>query len=224
MADLGDTDLDEQLGTIVAAIPAPVASDIDNAVAALAAASSANLVGIGDRAPDFELPDPFGRPVRLSERLGDGPVVLTFYRGDWCPFCNAELRALNAGRDALDERHASLIAISPQLPHRAKGVADHANLAFDVLSDIDQRTIRAYGLQCEVSGDARRLYDEVLRFDLSEHNADHSWTLPIPATYVIDQRQRVVAAHVDADYRTRMNVRSIVAALDRIAPAGKERT
>jgi peroxiredoxin len=218
VSDAATSEMNAELASVVASIPEPIASRIEDAVTALTRtvrARNAPPPGVGDRAPEFELPDPFGRSVRLTERLRSGPVVLAFYRGDWCPFCNIELRALEAALPALRERNASLIAISPQEPERSRALAEKERLTFDVLSDVDQKVIVTYGLQCQVTGDARALYDDVLQFDLSEHNADRTWTLPIPATYVIAPSGVIVAARVDPDYRTRMAIPEILAAIDR---------
>jgi peroxiredoxin len=221
VSELTTSSLGDNLAELVVSIPEAIAGRVDSAVVALASAVTAAIVkplAVGDRAADFELPDALGHPVRLAERLAQGPVVLTFYRGDWCPFCNVELRALEAALPAFRERGASLIAISPQSPDRSMSLVDREKLTFDVLSDVDQRAIRAYGLRCDVVGEARALYDDVFQFDLAEQNGDGSWSVPVPATYVIDRSGTIVAAHADPDYRQRMEVAAIVAALDEANP------
>jgi peroxiredoxin len=144
-------------------------------------------------------------------------VVLSFYRGEWCPFCNLELRALQAALPRLRTRGASLIAISPQSPDHSLSITDKAGLTFDVLSDARQQVIRAYRLQFTVPADLKDLHLNVFGNDLSAQTADGSWDLPIPATFVIDQAGIVRARHVSADYTTRMDPTDIEAALDALA-------
>ena len=203
--------LTQELGALTAAIPAPINEVIDAAVDAHRNRSSAALT-VGDEAPDFELSDAHGCPFRLSTRLNDGPVVLSFYRGDWCPFCHIELRALQAALPRIRSHGASLVAVSPQSPDRALALSQSQQMTFDVLSDPDQRVIAAFGLRFEVAGDLKALYEGALDTDLSSQNADGSWNLPIPATYVIDSRRQIRTAHVDPDYRTRLDVEQITEA------------
>ena len=145
--------------------------------------------------------------------LARGPVVLSFYRGEWCPFCNLELRALQQHLDEITAAGATVVAISPQAPDHSLSVTAEHELSFDVLSDVDQNVIDAYGLLYTVEGDTRDLMEHVFSRDLALENADGSWRLPIPATFVLDGDGIVRAAHVDADYRTRMEPADIVAAV-----------
>ena len=101
-------------------------------------------LAIGDRAPDFTLPNAVDQPVRLVERLTGGPVVLSFYRGEWCPFYNIELRALQSWLPRFASHGASVIAVSPQSADNSLSVAEKHSLAFEVLSDVHQEVIRAY--------------------------------------------------------------------------------
>ena len=103
-------------------------------------------LSVGERAPDFTLPDQLGRPVSLAERRAAGPVVIAFYRGDWCPHCNVMLRAMNAHLDRIQELGASLLAISPQAPDHALSLTEKHALGFEVLSDERQEVIAAYRL------------------------------------------------------------------------------
>jgi peroxiredoxin len=102
----------------------------------LAAMSFPHALAVGDRAADFELPNARGRRVRLADRLERGPVVLTFYRGAWCPFCNLQLRRLQQALPAIEALRASLLAISPQLPDGLRAIVDKNGLTFEVLSDL----------------------------------------------------------------------------------------
>lgn len=175
-------------------------------------------LGVGEPAPDFTLPDATGRRVSLSERLKEGPVVLSFYRGEWCPYCNLELRALHEALPKFREYDANLIAISPQRPDDALTLSEKHGLEFDVLSDSRQQVIQAYRLQYSVPDAVQKISLEVLKNDVSKRNADGTWNLPLPATLVIDQEGVVRAMHVSGDYMTsRMEPSEIIAALKEVA-------
>jgi peroxiredoxin len=206
--------LKTQLDQVSAQVPAPVMHRIEAAIKEIGASGTAPGLSVGDEAPGFTLPDQLGRPVSLWERLATGPAVLAFYRGEWCPFCNLQLRALQRVLPAIRARGASLLAVSPQAPDHAPSIAEKAGLAFEVMSDVDQAVIKAYNLQFTAPADLQDVIVNVFQTDLREHTADGSWRLPVPATFVIDRAGVVRAAHVSADFRTRMEPAAIVAALD----------
>jgi len=170
----------------------------------------------GDRAPDFVLPDANGSSVRLSTLLATGPVVLSFYRGGWCPYCNLELRALQAQLPQLIALGVSLVAISPQTPDESLSTAEKNALSFPVLSDAASATAKAFGIAFDLSEELRPIY---ARFGhaLPDKNGDDSWALPIPATYVIDRDGTITLAFVDIDYRNRLEPSDIVAVLGSLA-------
>lgn len=170
-------------------------------------------VEVGASAPDFVLPDASGNDVALHELLASGPVVVSFYRGSWCPYCNIELQALQGSLDVIKKMDAALVAISPQAPDASLSLVERLSLGFDVLSDLDQSVTRAYGLQFELTPVLQAIYPK-LGMDLTYHNADGTWHLPVPATFVLDTSGVVRARHVDPNYMERMPVDEIVAALD----------
>ncbi|WCB92268.1 Thiol-disulfide oxidoreductase ResA [Baekduia alba] len=180
---------------------------------ALAASGEVQGLELGQLAPEFELPDATGRPVRLSERLALGPVVLTFYRGEWCPYCNITLAALQGVLGEVKDAGASLIAISPQRPDDALTMSEKHGLGFDVLSDAEQSVIRAYGVQFRVPAEIEDVHMTFFKKDISELNADGSWNLPVPATFVLDADGLVRARHVGVEYTSRMEPGEILAAL-----------
>ena len=210
-------ELTRQLAGYAAQIPAPVAGRLSAAFAELAASGAAPGLAVGEQAPLFSLPDATGETVSLAARLAAGPVVLSFYRGEWCPFCNLELRALQAAAPQLKSRGAALIAISPQSPDHSLSITEKAGLTFDVLSDARQEVIAAYRVQFTVPADIKDLHLNVFGNDPSAQTADGSWNLPIPATFVIDPAGIIRARHVSADYTTRMDPAQIEAALDALA-------
>ena len=173
------------------------------------------IPGVGDTVPDFTLPDMRGRSLRLSVKLAQGPVVLTFYRGAWCPYCNLELRAYQQRLPRFSDLGASVIAVSPQTPEASVSMVERNPLDFDVLSDSSSRVARAYGLAFPFPEDLKAMY---LRrgIQLQDFNGTDDWTVPIPATFVIAGDGRVVLSHVDADYRNRLDPDHVLAALERL--------
>jgi peroxiredoxin len=178
-------------------------------------------VGVGDQAHDFSLPDPKGGLVSLSELRRHGSVVVTFYRGGWCPYCNIQLRAYQAILPEISALGARLVAISPQLPDGSLGTAETNALTFDVLSDVGNAAARRFGLVYALPEELRA----ALRSNnkaLPAINGDESWQLPVPATYVIAPDGRVALAHIEVDYRKRLEPDAIIAALKSVrssAPA-----
>ena len=166
----------------------------------------------GDKAPDFEMPNVRGGTLSLQDALAEGPVVLSFYRGSWCPFCNLELNALQQQLPAIRDCGARLIAVSPEKPDASLTHADKLNLEFDVLSDPGNRVAETYGLVMTVYESLRPLYLQ-WGIDLPAANGDDSHQLPVPATYVIGRNATIQAAHVDKDYTKRMEPGAIIAAL-----------
>jgi peroxiredoxin len=206
-------ELTRQLRELAARTPAPIAERISAILADVTAAGVAPGLAVGERAPNFRLPNAAGEPVELAQRLAAGPVVLSFYRGEWCPYCNLELRALQAALPRFEAHGASLIAISPQAPDHSLSMAEKNDLSFEVLSDVHQEAIRAFRVQFTVPADLQELHRNVFHNDLSTRTADGSWDLPVPATFVIDRAGIIRARYVSADYRTRMDPDDIEGAL-----------
>jgi peroxiredoxin len=179
----------------------------------LAATGIANkALQAGDKAPDFDLTDTIGGSVTLSERLAHGPVVVSFYRGGWCPYCNLELKALQATLPRIESLGATLLAISPQLPDESLSTAQKNALDYSVLSDVGCAVAKSYGIAFDLSDELRPIYDK-FGHGLPKVNGA-GWLLPIPATYVIDVDGTIALAFVDTDYRTRLEPDAIVAALE----------
>lgn len=172
----------------------------------------AMALGVGAQAPDFTLPDVDGTSVRLSDLLGHGPVVVVFYRGAWCPYCNLQLRAYQRLLPQLKASGASLVAISPQLPDGSLSTREKGSLEFPVLSDVGSVVAKAFGVAYEVPPAVQAMS---LGFgnDLAVKNGAGGWMLPIPATYVIARDARIALAHVDADYTVRLEPDAVIAAL-----------
>ena len=179
----------------------------------LQAAGVAPGLDVGEHAPLFSLPDADGVIVTLSDRLAAGPVVLTFYRGAWCPYCNIALRMLQQNLLSIRSLGASLVAISPQQPDEALTMREKHELEFDVLSDSDQAVAAAYRVRFRVPPEIEDVHLNVFKKDISTFNGDGSWNLPVPATFVIDREGIVRARHVEADYTQRMEPTDVLEAL-----------
>lgn len=205
--------LQSQLDAISANIPDAIGSRIAAGAGDIAASGTARGLEVGVRAPGFALPDALGNPVTLPHLLSDGPVVVTFYRGEWCPYCNLQLRALQAALPEFRDLGASLVAISPQAPDHSLSLTEKHALDFPVLSDADQEVIRAYHVQFTLAGDLEDLQVNVWHNDPREQNANHTRALPVPATFVIDRDGIVRAAFISADWRVRVEPAEIATAL-----------
>ena len=141
----------------------------------------------GERAPDFELPDPHGKPVRLSERLAGGPVVLSFFRGDWCPICGLQLRALERALPEIREARASLIAVTPQSLEHALSLQEKAELTFYVLSDAGQKSHSRLSRTVHDAARTQGSLPGLLQLGTwASKTGDGSWNLPVPGTFIID--------------------------------------
>ena len=188
-------------------------SDRDTVTAEMAAGAALRA---GDRAPDFELPDATGGTVRLSDRLAEGPVVLTFYRGAWCPYCNTQLRDYQEALDQIRAAGASLVAVSPQTPDGSMSMQEKNDLRFAVLSDVGNEVSRDYGLVFQVDSPTRERYRAV-GIELDSINGTDAWELPVPATYVIRPDGTIATAFVEADYTQRASARQVLDALRALA-------
>ncbi len=194
----------EQQNTLMAAGQRLAESDV-----------AVHAVSMNDPAPEFTLTDTQGREFQLSEALLHGPIVLSFYRGGWCPFCSLELKAL-ADREA-DIRNlgARLVAVSPELHEQNQAAAGELKLPFPLLFDEANHVAREYGLVMQVDEAVRPLYQQ-WGFDLPTFNGDDSWELPLPGTFIIDTTGNVRAAYVNKDYTQRMEPNDIIRALEAI--------
>ncbi|WP_328743845.1 AhpC/TSA family protein [Streptomyces sp. NBC_00285] len=195
-------------------IPADIRQIMQRAGQELANSGQADrALAVGAQAPLFHLPSAAGNPVSLADLVKTGPVVLTFYRGAWCPYCNIALRALQQHHDEITARGAHLVAVSPQVPDESLSLAEKHQLAFSVLSDVGSDTAKQYGLAFDLPNDLATIYSK-LGFDLQRVNGGHPRTLPLPATYVIDRDGVIRWAFVDADYTKRAEPAAVLAALD----------
>ena len=172
----------------------------------------AGALHVGDRAPNFRLADARGGTVALDELLNAGKVVLVFYRGSWCPYCNLQLAAFQAALADIRAAGATLVAVSPQTPDQSLTVTERHALDFPVLSDIGNAVARDYGLVFTQS-DAATAISRRLGIELAAFNGDDSNTLPAASTFVIGEEGVIRFASISGDYRWRVGPDEVLAAL-----------
>ena len=165
-----------------------------------------------DIAPEFTLTNATGKEVTLSEYLKKGPVVLTWYRGGWCPYCNMTLHYLQEQLPTIQLKGANLLALTPELPDKSMSTAEKHQLQFEVLSDVGNKAAKDYGIVFKLTDDVAASYQK--GFNLHGYNGDESNELPLAATYVINQDGAIVYTFLDAEYRNRAEATEIFKALD----------
>src|ERR1700742_3930256 len=169
----------------------------------------------GDAAPAFTLNDPDGKPVSSRELLARGPLIVSFYRGVWCPYCNLELKALQETLPKIAARGASLVAISPQTaPNSRKSRRDN-RLSFPILSDVRSEVADAFGIRFALPDYLVDVY-KGFKNALPAFNDDPSWVLPMPARYVIGTDGIIAYAEVNPDYTQRPDPSELLPVLDRL--------
>ena len=187
----------------------------DDLVAQLVAAGAgtgADTPQVGERMPDFVMPDDKGRLVSLGELADGGALVLSLNRGHWCGYCQLELRHLAEIQPEVEGLGARIVSITPDHQPYAKRLKDRHGLHFPVLTDIDNGYALSLGLLIWVGPVVRAIYEAVGR-DLSQFQGNDGWFVPVPATFVVGKGGRVLARFVDVDYRRRMPAEDILSAL-----------
>lgn len=194
-------------------VPTEVLAKIDKAMHDLTSSDILNgSLQVGDFVPDFTLPNHQGEFRQLSSLLKKGPLVISFYRGGWCPYCNLELAALQAILPEIKACGAGLIAITPETPDHSLNTAEKNDLSFEVLSDQGNAVARQFGLEFVVAEELRPIYQS-FGLDIPAFNGDASFTLPIPATYVVGSDGKVIYKFADVDYSKRAEPGDLLNAL-----------
>jgi len=198
-----------------------VVERVETAMAEIASLHPAGQVlGAGATAPDFERPEIRGGRVRLSRLLRRGPVILAFYRGSWCPFCNLELRAWQHHLDGVRALGGEILAVAPEAADNTLAGARENGIDFPVVTDANQEVAARYGALFELPPAAREL-QTLLDAPLDRLNADGTWRLPVPATFVIDTHRVIRWSHAHDDYSRRAEPYEV---LDALEPLGMPRT
>ncbi|GAA81600.1 peroxiredoxin-like family protein [Pseudoalteromonas sp. BSi20495] len=172
-----------------------------------------NALQIDQKVENFSLANHKGENVELADLLKKGPVIISFYRGGWCPYCNLELKALNDYLPQFKTQSAQLVAISPQLPDETLSTAQKNNLEFDVLCDVSNKVAEQFGLLFTLDERIQALYTQ-FGIDFEHYYGDKSFKLPLPATYVINQEGVITYAFLSEDYTLRAEPIDVMAALE----------
>jgi peroxiredoxin len=162
--------------------------------------------------PEFMLPDQNGRLVSLSDLVKNGPVVVAFHRGHWCPYCRITADALTRIHDQVEGLGAELVVITPEIERFNEELRSAVGARYPVLSDMDN----GYALMLNLAfyvGDEKKKLMKFAGWNIPPYNANDNWTLPIPATFVVGDDGLVKARHIDPDYRKRMDVEAILEAV-----------
>ncbi|OBZ94622.1 hypothetical protein ADU59_15695 [Pararhizobium polonicum] len=210
-------ELKKTADSLKAALPEDIFSAIGQSIADLKATGIAKrAASVGSTIPLPVITDFDGNDVDLRKLAADGPLVISFYRGGWCPYCNVELRALANALGDIEASGASVVAISPEQPDSARETAGKNTLGFPVLVDKGNRYARELGIVFSLPENLRPLYRSI-GIDLEDWNGDESHELPLAATFIVDSKGTVVWAFVDADFSVRAEPANIAAALRRVA-------
>jgi peroxiredoxin len=206
-------DLQTQRESFLSTIPQSTQTLMQEATTALEQSRILEkILTVGDTIPYFSLPNATGEIVNMRELLAQGPVVIAFYRGGWCPYCNLELRALQQALASIQGTGATLVAISPETPDNSLTTQEKNELEFQVLSDRDNQVAREFGLVFRLPASLLPIYED-FGIDLIAHNGNNHFELPIPATYVVRQDGTVKYAFANVDYTKRAEPSEIVNAL-----------
>lgn len=171
-----------------------------------------NALQVGQKVANFSLANHCGDTVALTDLLAKGPVIISFYRGGWCPYCNLELKALNDYLPKFKAHNAQLVAVSPQLPDESLSTAQKNELEFDVLSDVSNIVANQFGLLFTLDERIQSLYTG-FGIDFESYYGDKSFKLPLPATYVINQDGIITYAFISEDYTLRAEPEAVLNAL-----------
>jgi peroxiredoxin len=195
----------------------PAQGDLETmarATAALIASGQAQrAIQAGDRAPEFVLNDPDGKAVSSRELLAKGPLVVSFYRGVWCPYCNLDLQALQEVLPDITARGAALVAISPQVARNSRKSQRDNKLDFPILSDVKSEVARAFGIRFALPDDLIETYKKFGN-NLPSINDDPAWVLPMPARFVIGADGIVAYSEVNPDYTRRPDPSELMPVLE----------
>jgi peroxiredoxin len=199
-------------------VPAERQAIMERHIAGLRDWLAKSALKTGDRAPAVVLGNARGDTVDVGALLKNGPVIVSFYRGGWCPYCNFELRAFQQILRQIEAAGATLVAISPEKPDDTLSTAEKNALSFEVLSDVGQKVGRAFGLVYDFSDELKSAYKE-FGIDIPGKNGAEDWALPISATYVVDRDGTIIYAYTDADYRDRAEPADVLEVLKKTAAA-----
>lgn len=192
----------------------------------LASGIEKRMLSVGSFMPSFSLPDSSGKLVRSADLVAIGPLVITFFRGRWCPYCITELEVWRDLYSHLRERGALIIAISPQTPRQNAFTMEQHRIPFPLLSDSGCKLAVRFGITYTVAPEQREYFQRILinipfnNAGLNYRNAtEESWRLPLPGVFVIRRDSTLAFAEAHADFRVRPEPANVLAALETLLPA-----
>jgi peroxiredoxin len=169
---------------------------------------------VGQTMPAFSLPDTKGKKVSLKDYLKNGPVIISFYRGSWCPYCNAQLNNFQQHLADFKAKGATLVAITPEKPDLTTVTAESKKIEFPILTDENNKFAKKIGLVFGLGPELKAVYEK-FGIDLEKSQGNKEWNLPMPATYVVSKQGKIVYAFVDVDYTQRASAEDVMAALEK---------
>lgn len=170
---------------------------------------------VGDKIPEFSLPDVKMGMIKSSDLLKQGPLVIVFYRGGWCPYCNLQLHDLQSHFGDFTAAGAQLVAISPQTPDGSLSTAQKAQPSFYVLSDVGNTVAKKFRLVYKLPANLKKLYKD-FGIDLEKSNGSKDWELPLGATYIVRPDGVITYAFLNADYKKRAETKDVLAKLNEL--------
>jgi peroxiredoxin len=214
-AFLLNSQLDELRKHSEANSPAEVHVKMNQMIHELQETGIASGLALGNKAKDFVMNDALGNKVVLYDELSKGPVVLTFYRGEWCPYCNLQLRAYQQILPEIHALGAQLIAVTPQTPEHSLTQIENQKLTYRVLSDTNGLAAAKYNIMYEVHDYIKALF-EGFGLNLAEYNSTSRWILPVPATFMIDESAIIRSVYVNPNFMQRMEPEDILFELKKL--------
>lgn len=164
----------------------------------------------GDKAPGFTGYDQTGKQVTLKSFLDKGPVVLFFYRGNWCPACNKQLKAYQDSINMITDLGATVVAITPESIEFVEQTVKLLSLTYTVVYDCQEQIMKDYNVMFDVTKDFNELVSDRLKVNIAEHNGHSPAHLPVAATYIINKGGIITAGYFDPDYHNRASVMWII--------------
>ncbi|MBI3139299.1 MAG: AhpC/TSA family protein [Sphingobacteriales bacterium] len=179
------------------------------ALAGLQAQEKPEGLFIGSKAPDFKAKDQEGKEVRLKDLLKNGKVVLVFYRGYWCPYCNRELSRLQDSLSLITAKGATVVAVSPEKPENVGQTVEKTKATYPVLYDEGLKIMKGYEVEYEMEENTLARYRSS-GLDIEKNNGPNGKYLPVPAVYIIDQESTITYRFFDTDYKKRPSVKDLL--------------
>jgi peroxiredoxin len=213
-----DAPLSERLSAFaddVRRLSPPFADIVDRMLARLyAAGAGEGTPDVGEEMPNFVLPDEAGHLVSLDEVLQKGQVVVSFNRGHWCPYCRLNADAMAHVDERVRKAKAQFVLITPETAKFNRKLKQDAHASFPILTDLDSGYALELMLAIKIN-DEKRQAMTAAGWDIAQFQDNDNWTLPIPATFVVGQDGKIKARFVDPDYRKRMDIDELVAAVEK---------